>query len=85
MRSVPRTFFFYFQQKQQSQFLETPPPPPPPTPEEFWKLARPPSIMRLGRDISQRKPLAPIYVAPLFLGVHISCNVVVYIGYINGV
>ena len=31
-----------------------------PPPEEFWKPARPPSIMRLGRDISQRKPLAPI-------------------------
>ena len=26
----------------------TPPPPPTPTPEEFWKPARPPSIMRLG-------------------------------------
>ena len=31
------------------QCVWTPPPPPPPLPpEEFWKPARPPSIMRLG-------------------------------------
>ena len=48
------------------QCVWTPPPPPPP-PEEFWKPARPPSIMRLGRDISQRNPphCSDIYIYDL--------------------